>query len=759
LQDAEQWQQFNVAEQQLIQQLQQDQHMLLEQLQLAYQQIALLTAAQQTQGPPALDDVDAYHHSRVSCSLQQGSGPVEHPDIVLRPSPETQVLVISRSSNTVGNSPEQPSFDTGSLVTDICNQSEQQQEEQQQQQQSEPANAGVSAPRCSDSSTQRRSSTSSTPRSRLATNMGSTGVQPSSGPKTPRAASTKAAKAQGAAPRVSSAAAHEAAAGPAKLTPRQAAKSTSRPSISMPQGRGLTLEQQQALVQRLQQAEGVMELLQRDLQTSVEAQTQLQQQLQQQAQQAEPSCGARQLPDSDQHSSLQQEQEQQLQPAGQDSAGACQSQHLQELRGQEALLDVGVQCGDEASSGPSSSEELVQALQQQLQDQLLEVSTARTQLCELQQADEAQKQQVAQLREQLQHHRQQEQLYMQRMQSLQQELAETTDRLISSQQEYQKLMDNTEQRQQQHLRQQGEVRECMLQQPAAADNSGCCVHEARCQQLQSMLHALLLQMQQQEARPCSKLYSTTTDISCMRPQTAAVYSPLKVRATWQHRPVEMRTWLYPPLQPTRPATAAISQSAQMPAGALSDRSHFRSQPTHWDRSQASGALTTRCGSATPQSLQGLQECLLQPGECKLRPLTYRGPDREAAAALGTAAASSRRRLSADAERGLLASLRVAPCSAGRLTTLGKGAPSQQQTSSGSEPADALRAADAANSVAASVANSPRRRAGNRAAGLAASASSGDSCAAQGGASSPRRSPEGGRRCLGSIPRLVLSALH
>jgi hypothetical protein len=202
-----------------------------------------------------------------------------------------------------------------------------------------------------------------------------------------------------------------------------------------------------------------------------------------------------------------------------------------------------------------------------------------------------------------------------------------------------------------------------------------------------------------------QVHDSQASTHLLRPQTAAAQGSPRVRASWQHRPVELHTWLCPgppqqprpmtarlaqPPQPYPAASAQAAQSAQAAAHQLGrsasvprcstatvSTSSSNTSPRPWARMAAagcivssprcntSGPLTSRCFSGQQQQ-QHWQDSGgipgMQPLEYKLRPLTYRGPDRAAAAAISSAT-GGRRQLSIDAQMGLLASLRVAPVSA------------------------------------------------------------------------------------------------
>jgi hypothetical protein len=254
--------------------------------------------------------------------------------------------------------------------------------------------------------------------------------------------------------------------------------------------------------------------------------------------------------------------------------------------------------------------------------------------------------------------------------------------------------------------------------PGASQEPVCCQHEARCQQLQSILQALLQQL------PDSQQWHG------MRPYTAAAQRSPRARSTWQHRPVGLHTLLYPPLAAQLQPAAAQGYPRSVSAPRCATASS--SSPRHWEsraaaggtvRCNTSGALTATCSSGSAAGR--LQDGVLGLTDGKLRPLTYRGPDRDTAD-VSIAATSARRRLSADAEQGLLASLRVAPVSAraqrGTLQSargcaeestasgLGGRGPTQQQFSPRRQDrADAAAGAQAAGYSAPCV--SPRRGGG------------------------------------------------
>lgn len=664
LQEGEQWHQFNAAEQQLIAQMQQDQQQLIEQLQQAYQQIAALTAAQEAAATAAA--------AALAGGQQQQPQQQQQADVVLHPAPDTQVLVIARNSNdSQGDHGQQHTLSLRDS-TDMREEAEQQDSQAVQP-------------------TARRSSIISSPRTRR-TSTAAAGIQPASSPRTPRAAG-KASKATAAAGANSKATADLAA----PATPRKslqaaaAAKSKGRASLPVPQGRGLTLPQQQALVQRLQQAEEVMDLLQQDLQESLQAQQLLQEQLQQVqgTGRAEGCAGDGQVSDPQQDQPLsEQDQHGQEQGAGgsEPSAVRAEGDAVAQQEGQAPSSSAQADAHtDSEQSGVVVVAEVL-ALQQQLQEQLQLSNAAQQELAEARELTAAQQQQIEELQQHLQQQQQLEQKqgqYVQRIEALQEQLDGLNKQLQALQQkqelsasngteassQYQQLLDNMSPQQ---------LQELLLQQQLgttapAVDGSLCCQHEARCQHLQSILQALLRQLQAKEAQQHS---------SCsMRPYTAATGSP-RARATWQHRPVELHTWLYPPLQVPRPATqqsAHINSQLLQPA---TEQSYHRSvsaprcatasSPRHtkWDRMtnrpaspgpkcNTTGALTARYSGGAAAVCQ---DSVLQSLEYRLRPLTYRGPDRAAADAIATAT-GGRRRLSADAEKGLLASLHVGPVSA------------------------------------------------------------------------------------------------
>lgn len=587
---------------------------------------------------------------------------------------DTQVLVIARHSNVCEEGLEQPA---GSLMPEAnsSNQQPEQQEGAAQLQQQQQVNTSVqpAAP-----ASARRTSTSSSPRSRLASRAAAPS-QPSASnsPRTPRAT--------GKAKKAPAAAAVTTAGAGRQPEPAAAAKGKSRQSLPTPQGRGLALPQQQALVQRLQQAEGVMELLQQDLQASLAARQQLEEQLQQQL--CGTGCAERQQLTAD--ASLQPSVEQ----------GSTTAQKAAEFGAN----------GVESCSEGGSAEATVSGLQQQLQEQVQLTSQARQELAAVNEVVAAQQQQVAELQTQVQQQAGQDQQQQQHMQALQQELAGAQGQLQALQQQTASTpADCLQQGQQGFLPQQQHTSAS-----GAPQEPICCPHEARCQQLQTILQALLQQLPEAQQWHSS-----------MRPHTAAVQRSPRTRPTWQHRPVGLHTLLYPPLAVAAQLQPAAAQgyprSANVPRCATADRS----SPRHWEsragtvRCNTSGALTATCSSGGAGRFQdgGL---VLTDG--RLRPLTYRGPDTGTA----VAATSARRRLSADAEQGLLASLRVAPVSGrvqrGSLSSargcaedsapgLGGRGPTQQQFSPRrQERADAAAGAQAGYSAGCV---SPRRGGGS-----------------------------------------------
>lgn len=534
--------------------------------------------------------------------------------LLLQPAADTQVLVIAQhSSSNVGE--EGVGQPAGSFLPEAnsSNQPPELQEGTTQQQQQ----ANTMQPAAPASA--RRTSTSSSPRSRLASRA-ATPSQPSASnsPRTPRATG-KAQKAPAAAAGTAAGAGRQ-----PETADAAAAKGKSRQSLLTPQGRGLTLPQQQALVQRLQEAEGVMGLLQQDLQASLAARQQLEEQLQQ-------LCGTGSA------ERQQQPADKSLQPSVEQGPTTAQ---------EAAGFGAG---GDEPCREGGSAEASALALRQQLQEQVQLTSQARQELADLNEFVAAQQQQVAELQAQLQQQAVQDHQQQQHTQALQQELAGAQEQLQALQQQTASIPADCQQPGQQGL---------LLQQhasaPGAPEEPTFCQHEARCQQLQTILHALLQQLPEAQ------------QWHGMRPHTAAAQRSPRTRSTWQHRPVGLHTLLYPPLVVASQLPPAAAQgyprSASAPRCATADSS---SSPRHWEsragavRCNTSGALTATCSSGGAGCCQdgGL---VLTDG--RLRPLTYRGPG-SGTADVPVAAVSARRRLSVAAEQGLLASLRVAPVSA------------------------------------------------------------------------------------------------
>lgn len=593
----------------------------------------------------------------------------------LQPAADTQVLVIARhSSSNVGE--EGVGQPAGSFMPEANSSNpppEQQEGTTQQQQQANTVQPAAPA-------SARRTSTSSSPRSRL-TSRAAAPSQPSASnsPRTPRAT--------GKAQKAPAAAAGTAAGAGRQPEPADAAaaKGKSRQSLHTPQGRGLTLPQQQALVQRLQEGEGVMSLLQQDLQGSLAARQQLEEQLQQLC---GTGCAERQ----------QQPPDASLQPSIEQGPTTAE----------EAGFGVG---GDEPCSEGGSAEASALALRQQLQEQVQLTRQARQELADLNEVVAAQQQQVADLQTQLQQQAVQDHQQQQHMQALRQELAGAQEQLRSMQALQQQTASTPAACQQQG--QQGLLPQQHASAPGAPEEPTCCQHEARCQQLQTILQALL------------QLLPEAQQWHGMRPHSAAVQRSPRTQSTRQHRPVGLHTLLYPPLAVAAPLQPAAAQgyprSASAPRCATADSS---SSPRHWEsragavRCNTSGALTATCSSG---GAGRCQDGGLVPTDGRLRPLTYRGPD-TGTAGVPVAAASARQRLSADAEQGLLASLRVAPVSArmqrGTLSSArgcmedaapgcgGRGPTKEQFSPRRQERADAAAGAQAAGCV------SPRRGGGS-----------------------------------------------
>jgi hypothetical protein len=162
--------------------------------------------------------------------------------------------------------------------------------------------------------------------------------------------------------------------------------------------------------------------------------------------------------------------------------------------------------------------------------------------------------------------------------------------------------------------------------------------------------------------------------SCMRAYTAAAQGSPRVRASRQHRHVQLHTWLYPPLEVPRPTTPRPAQlqpqgtrfvSATRCATASSPRT------AQWERGRRCNTnvpLTARCAGIGGAGALQDGGTALQSSDFRLRPLTYRGPDRAGTDTM-LSATDGKRQLSVDAEKGLLSSLVVAPVSARGLSTV------------------------------------------------------------------------------------------
>jgi hypothetical protein len=435
-----QWQQANPAEQQLLAKLQQEHQQLQQQLAAAQQQIARLEAGststsaaaaaaqthvQQTSSSSSCKQTATLQrtsmvgsttsNSRAALQQQCQQQQQQQEDELEEPRPGVQVLRICRtgsnnsSDDSEDGSRQQPASTTAAAlakashlqqqVQSICDAAEQQPAASARQQQQQPAGqaALLNAPSSARGSTSNRNSprTTSARQNTAAADGGGNGSAP-----TASKAAGRRATSTGFAPADSS----------SKVAPSRRASVAARPMSSSSNSSSaaalklLSLEQQQALVERLQHAEQVMQMLHGDLQASLLQQQQLAQQLEQSQAAEQQLQQQHQVQQQQQHQGQQQAHEESCQPEGNTAATEQHAQvvlQLEDVRQQlcdvqqqlaqaqqaSALADaqrveLQVQLELQAAQNIACEAELeqcIQQLQQQLEVALLNQSAAAEQ--------------------------------------------------------------------------------------------------------------------------------------------------------------------------------------------------------------------------------------------------------------------------------------------------------------------------------------------------------------------------------------------
>jgi hypothetical protein len=363
--DQVEWQQANPAEQQLLWKLQQEHQQLQQQLAEAQQHIAMLTAGSisnaaptailqlQSQLTPTTNDkgVSAKRRTSMAGNSSNSKAAVQQEqkqqrDVLLQPSPGVQVLTIVRSDSD--GSADDRMQDGNALPAAT-----------------KPASS--MPPASLDKHQQLRGdSTAENNQEHLQLQLKPNGPQHSPRPTTAGAASEAnsrtASKAAGR--RATTTGVAPAANSSSKSSPpRRASTAAARPKSSSAAAQQLlSLEQQQALVERLQHAEHVMQMLHGDLQASLEQHQQL-------AHQLEQSHAAQEQLKQQQQQQQQQENEQSNLPQEDAVSRAQHMQVVQQLNDvQQELCDMQQQLLQAQAAAEQSNRQLA-VLQVQLEQQ------------------------------------------------------------------------------------------------------------------------------------------------------------------------------------------------------------------------------------------------------------------------------------------------------------------------------------------------------------------------------------------------------